>query len=549
MKINNLLFLILLLSLSSCVVDTQKAQPNILWITVEDISPILSLYGDSTANTPNLDRLAAESTIYTNAFTTVAVCAPARSSIITGMYPTSIGTQHMRTGKDTQGWGTRDYSGKSNAQDINGLTVPHYSVVTPPDVRCFTEYLRSAGYYCTNNPKTDYQFAAPVTAWDENGTKAHYRNRAKDQPFFSVFNLNVTHESFLWKNKDLPLTVHPDDVNVYPYWPDIEIVRNDIARLYSNIELMDVQIGKLLQDLEESDLLENTIIFFFSDHGGPLPRGKRANYESGLRVPMMVRFPDKLERKYDDQLISFVDLAPTVLSMANVEVPTHLQGEPFNDEHKREFVFASGDRFDEFTDRNRVVIDKEFIYVRNFHPELGAYKDVGYRKQIPMMNELLRLRDESKLNKDQMYWFRKKKTTAELYSRQNDVHNLKNIAGKKEYQERLSRMDEALNDWINYYGDKGAISETEMLAKMWPSGIQPMAEQPKVEIRNDQITVTHQDAAVSIAYLISDQSIEPDLDAGWKLYTEPVRLDQDKNIYVMATRIGFRDSEIVKIEK
>ena len=175
-------FILIILIFISNIVIAQR--PNILWITVEDISPTLSFYGDSTSLTPNLDKLASQSLIYKEAFTTVGVCAPSRSSLITGMYPVSIGTHQMRTGKDVFSWGSRDYSGISNAIDVNGDSIPLHSVVTPVDVKCFTEYMRKDGYFCTNNSKTDYQFAAPVTAWDENGNNSHWRNRPIGKPFF-----------------------------------------------------------------------------------------------------------------------------------------------------------------------------------------------------------------------------------------------------------------------------------------------------------------------------------------------------------------------------
>ena len=248
-----------------------KRQPNIVWIVTEDISPTLSFYGDKTAKTPNLDALAKESMIYDNAFAVVGVCGPSRSSIITGMYPTSIGTMHMRTGKDVHSWGRHSYSKETTKQDLSGEPIIEYSAVIPENVKCYTEYLRASGYFCTNNQKTDYQFASPVTAWDENSKKAHWRNRPKNKPFFSVFNIGTTHESQLWKKNDLPLTVNPKKVKVPPYLPDTEVSRNTIARHYSNIELMDAEVGEFIQQLKDDGLYDNTIIFFYSDHGGPLP--------------------------------------------------------------------------------------------------------------------------------------------------------------------------------------------------------------------------------------------------------------------------------------
>ncbi|SMD33844.1 Arylsulfatase A [Reichenbachiella faecimaris] len=529
----------------------QAQQPNILWITCEDISPALSMYGDSTAQTPNLDRLAAESTIYTEAYATVGVCAPTRSSIITGMYPISIGTQHMRTGRDMAGWGSRDYSSPSEAVDVNGEAIPLYSAVIPAKVKCFTEYLRKAGYFCTNNPKTDYQFAAPVTAWDENGYQAHWKHRREGQPFFSVFNINVSHESFLWKNKDKPLTVDPATVPVPPYFPDTETVRKDIARNYSNIELMDAQVGVLIEELEAAGLLDNTIIFFFSDHGGPLPRSKRLHYESGLRVPLMVRMPDALKQKYDYDMVSFVDLAPTVLVLANVDVPDYLQGQAFigGPVARREFIFGSGDRFDEFSDRVRSVISKNYVYVRNFYPEKPAYKDISYRKQIPMMDELLAMNASGELNKNQQYWFRQTKTKEEFYLRKEDPYSLKNRINDPKYQTQIQFLRGAMDEWLTEAKDLGAIPEKELFLKMWPDGKQPKTPKPLVNVKKGKVAIYTKEPGASLAYILSDHEIEPDLDSGWQVYTQPVDIDKGQYLYTLAVRIGYKDSDIVMIEK
>lgn len=525
-------------------------QPNILWITCEDISPTLSMYGDSTAQTPNLDRLAAESTIYTEAFATVGVCAPTRSSIITGMYPISIGTHNMRTGRDMVGWGSRDYSGPSGAVDINGVEVPLYSAVIPSEVKCFTEYLRKAGYFCTNNPKTDYQFAAPVTAWDENGYQAHWKHRKKGQSFFSVFNLNISHESFLWKNKNKPLTVDPGNVAIPDYFPDTETVRKDIARNYSNIELMDAQVGNLIKELEDAGLMENTIIFFFSDHGGPLPRGKRLHYESGLRVPMMIRFPNRLKHEFNNDMISFVDLAPTVLKLANVEIPEHMQGQSLvgNMGNNREYVFGTGDRFDEFSDRVRSVISKDYVYVRNFYPDKPAYKDVSYRKNIPMMNDLLALNESGDLNTAQSYWFRQTKTTEEFYLRKKDPYSLNNIITDSRYQKQVQVLREAMDQWLAEVGDLGKTPEEELFLQMWPNGEQPQTEKPSVTTNKGQVIIKSDQPGVSLAYLLTDRETIPDLDAGWQVYDRPIRMEKGQYLYAMAVRIGYQDSEIVQLQ-
>ena len=224
--------LVLFCSSQAQELNENSTLPNILWIVTEDISPTLSFYGDTTAKTPNLDAFAKESMVYDYAFAVVGVCAPTRSSIITGMYPTSIGTMHMRTGNDVMSWGNRKYKNEEELgrNDLENIPIRQYSAVIPDNVKCYTEYLRANGYYCTNNQKTDYQFASPVTAWDENNNKAHWRNAPKGIPFFSVFNIGVTHESMLWRNENLPLTVNPDNVIVPPYLPDNEATRETVAR-------------------------------------------------------------------------------------------------------------------------------------------------------------------------------------------------------------------------------------------------------------------------------------------------------------------------------
>ena len=526
-------------------------KPNILWITVEDISPTLSMYGDSTASTPNLDELASESLIFTEAFTTVGVCSPSRSSLITGMYPVSIGTHQMRTGKDVFGWGSRDYRGISNAIDVNGDSIPLHSVVTPPEVKCFTEYLRADGYYCTNNSKTDYQFAAPVTAWDQNSNNAHWRNREKNQPFFSVFNFDVTHESKMWLHRDKPLTVKPSLVPLPPYFPDTETVRNDVARNYSNIELLDKMVGNLIQELKADGLFDNTYIFFFSDHGGPLPRGKRSHYESGLKVPMIVRTPSQKKIRYVDEKISFVDLAPTMLSLSGLDIPDHFQGRAFMGEKKsrvlRDYIFGSGDRFDETYDRVRSVISKKFVYVRNYHTNRPAYKDVLYRKNIDMTNEMLELYKAGKLNSDQKYWYRESKNREEFYVRSDDPYSLKNLISDGKYKDEIEKHRLALKNWQDEINDIGGEPEKIRLDSMWPSGIQPKSRKPVVIVKDKIVTIKSNTKGSSNAFIISDNDFEPSLDDGWKLYHEPIKVNKGY-IYVISTRLGFEDSDIIKVK-
>jgi len=557
--IKKIILSFVLFSITNILNAQHMEQPNILWLTTEDISPTFSFYGDSTAKTPNLDKLAKESLVFARSFAVVGVCAPSRSAIITGMYPASIGTQNMRTGRDTKGWGKRRYGTldgvyKAKGHDVNGKSVPFYSAVIPAEVKCFTEYMRAAGYYCTNNYKTDYQFAAPVTAWDENSETATWENCPKGRPFFSVFNDMITHESKMWINKKLPQTVSPESVPLPPYYPEDSIVRQDVARNYSNIEILDKHIGEKIDALKKAGLYDKTIIFFFSDHGGPLPRGKREVYDTGLRTPLLVHFPGGTNAGKVKELFSFVDLAPTVLSLAGIKPPEYIQGQAFLGKYKspeRKYIFGSGDRFDEYSDRIRIVRDKRYLFVKNFYPNLPAYKDVTFRKSMDMMNELLFLRDAGNLSGPTAYWFRLTKTPEEFYDCDKDPFNLTNLINNPNYTGKIAELRKVLDQHIKDINDRGEVSETEMLEQMWPEGIQPRTEQPVISIKGGNISISCSTKGSSIGYILSDKKVTPDLDSVWQLYHKTINAGGAKYLYVLATRIGFADSEMLvkKIKK
>lgn len=533
---------------------TAQEKPNILWISVEDISPNLSFYGDSTAKTPNLDALARESLIYENAFTTVGVCGPSRSSLITGMQPMSLGTVHMRTAKDVQGWGKRKYREDIGRDDIEGNKIREYSAVVPTGVKCFTEFLRAGGYYCTNNKKTDYQFAAPISAWDENSIKAHWRNRQRGQPFFAVFNIADTHESKLWKYEDKPLTVKPENVPVPPYFPDTPETRETIARHYSNIEIMDEKVGEIIQQLKEDGLYESAIIVFFSDHGGPLPRQKRAIYDSGLRVPLIIKFPNANKSERTDRLISFTDMAPTMLSLTGIKPPDYMQGRAFAgafNTEPREYIIASSDRFDEVTDRIRAVRTKEFLYLHNFYPEKTGYKDISYRLNIPMMKPMLTMKENESLDSIQMEWF-KKKEVEELYDVKNDPHDINNVVNQKSKEVQLEEMRGILRNFLLENPDLGQIPEAELISIMWPGNIQPETEKPIFKNTQNTIEIIDNTPGASIVYMITEnKDANLGLEGKWKLYTKPILLFDGEYLFARAERIGFKTSKpsILEIHK
>ena len=431
--------------------------PNILWLVAEDQSPeFFSMYGNDMISLPNLEKLTRDGTIYSNAYAPVPVCAPARSALITGMYPSSIGTHNMRT---------------YNAfKDVNepSINIPSYSPIVPEGVRMFTEYLRKQGYYCTNNSKEDYNFKPLPNAWDESSRKAHWKNRPKGTPFFSVFNFGITHESQIWKQKNEPLLVDPEKLIVPPIFPDNDIIRKDLAVNYSNLIRLDEQIGLIVNELKAEGLYDNTLIFFYSDHGGPFPRHKRAIYETGTKVPFLVKLPvGKNEKVNKKQLLSFVDLAPTVLSIAGVKSPSEYQGFAFLGKNKskieREFLYTSSDRFDNVSDRIRAVRDLKFKYIRNYNPENSHALNVLYRKQMLLMRHLTSLHLTGQLDEKSNNWFKSPRLMEELYDLENDPFELNNLSLDPNYTDIKKKLSLNLDEFLLKIDDLGRIPEKELI--------------------------------------------------------------------------------------
>ena len=509
-------------------------RPNIVWLVAEDLSPYIPPFGDSTVATPNLSRLAAEGVRYTHVFSPSGVCAPSRAAIATGMYPSHIGAHHMRTG--------------GNPQYFPEGMIP-YEAVPPAEVKMHSEYLRRAGYYCTNNAKEDYQFRKPVTAWDESSNQAHWRNREEGQPFFAIFNFAITHESQIWARANDSLWIDPDkEVPIPPYLPDNEIGRQDVRRMYSNIAIMDAQVGKILDQLEEDGLMDSTIIFWYSDHGGPLPRMKRLVYDSGLRLPMIIRFPGQEHAgEKDDQLVSFIDFKPTILSLAGIQPPDYVDGRAFLGEYitkpERKYIHAAADRFDAKYDMIRAVRDHRFKYLRNFHPERGYYLPVSYREQMPVMQELLRMRDAGELNEIQAQWFRDSKPEEELFDTENDPHELKNLAEDPQYAEKLAELRAECDRWMKEIDDKGLMEEPEFLETIWPGQIQPQTATPEIQQKDGKVVISCQTEGASIGYQLLKDGEEK---KSWEVYTGPVDLTGFDKVRIVAHRIGFKPSPEVE---
>lgn len=542
----------LLVGLVCCSALTTLAQEtsekyNILWLSCEDINPIMSCYGAKGIQTPNIDRLAKEGVRFTNAYSTAGVCAPSRSAIITGAYPVRLGTHNMRTanhyvysGIDGEKYPTyRKLTGK------RGRNIPYYSAVPEAKIKCFTEYLRNAGYYCTNNQKNDYQFYPPFTAWDENNSKADYVNAPKNMPFFSVFNHEITHESRLWMKAKDPLLTNPEEVIVPDYYPDLPVVRKDIARKYSNIKELDAQIGEQLKRLEKEGLLDKTIIFFWSDHGGPLLRQKRAVGYSGLHVPLIVRFPNKqMAGTVNTDLISLVDLGPTVLSLAGIKPPEWMDGKAFFGnfkEEKREAVFGSADRFDETYDFARSVIDSQYVYIRNFNTSIPYIYRLEYREKIEMTQKLIEMDSKGELSNGAAYIFRDSRDVEELYNIKDDPYEVHNLAHNLESHNQLVKMRKQLAEWQLQVGDKGMIDEYDLVQMFWPGFIQPKTEDVIVVQNKKSITLSTSTQGASIGYQVDDLIGTE----RWLLYSHSIQFNKGQKIIARAKRIGYTTSKPV----
>lgn len=431
-------------------------RPNILWISCEDISPNLGSYGDRYSSTPNLDQLAEQGVRYDNAFTHAGVCAVLRSGVITGRYPVSIGTQHMRSFRPTL-----------------------------EDSPCFPELLRQAGYFCTNRSKTDYQFQHRPTTWDREGNRhGDWRDRSEGQPFFSVINLTISHESQVRHGvnrhqqileKLQPEQRHdPADAAQYlpPYFPNTPETRKDWAWYQDNISEMDRQAGEILQRLDDDGLTESTIVIFWSDHGQGLPRGKRWLYDSGTHVPLIVRFPDQFAAgTVRTDLVTLLDLAPTMLSVAKAPVPENMDGRIlFGPERQAEpeALFFHRDRMDETYDLIRSVRDHDFRYVRNFQPQRIYHQYLEYLELMPTMQVWRELHHSNKLAAQSEKWFHTK-PVEELYDVHADPSQLVNLAGDPEYAPTLNAMRNRLDQWQTDVVDWGMTPEVIMLDELWPN--------------------------------------------------------------------------------
>ncbi len=531
--------------------------PNIIWFVAEDLSPRFSFYGDTLAHTPAINSIAEKGIVYENAFTVSGVCAPSRSSMITGCYPSSIGTQHMRQ--------------RSGVIDLPG--VPKYNAVPPPTIKAFPELLRTAGYWTASYRKLDYQFGAPFTIWDSVSENPHWRQRSKahsDKPFFIYNTYEITHEINIWPDStkqrffqefnidtsklatdvvsrppldSLNRIISLKDVQVPPYLPDTDLTREHIVRLYYNTMRMDQQIAKVLADLESDGLADSTILFFLSDHGDCLPRGKRWLYDSGTKVPLVIYIPDQYLPKgfkqtgRDQHLYSYLDLPPTVLEMAGVHIPEWIQGQSILSdlqEKPRTYVYGARDRIDNRYDIRRAIRSDRYRLIKNFMPEMPYQQQQDFLEQMPLVKDILRRNGNGMLTPEEAAWLAPSKPEIELYDLKKDPFEIHNLAQDSAYAQQIFKMQKDLRLWMEDIDDLYQLEEKDQAEKAWPGGKQPITQKVRVEQQGNKIKLSCATIGASIAYKVKNTD-------RWEIYKAPFEYE-NKPFIAKAVRYGYKES-------
>ncbi|MBN1997207.1 sulfatase-like hydrolase/transferase [candidate division KSB1 bacterium] len=426
-------------------------RPNILWIIAEDVSPMFGCYGDPDAATPHIDRYAGKSFLFKNAFTTAPICAPSRSCLATGMYATSLGTQNLRS-----------------------------EVSIPEKVEPLAKLLRQNGYWTALRGKTDYNFDPEglFDYWEED--TAPWRQCPKDKPFFAFLNLGSTHEGSgnhtaraepALKRLPPELKHDPEKISLPPYYPDTPEMRRIWARYHDLITVWDLDVNQVLKQLADDGRVEDTVVFLMADHGLGVPRYKRWLYLTGLHVPLIIHVPEKFlhftgrkkSPQMRDELVSFVDLPPTVLKMAGIAVPDNFQGRALFDKKRRKYIFGARDRADDMYDLSRAVFDGRYLYIRHYLPHIVPMQEGlimgAYTKESHI--ELWRIHEAGKdTEQSKKLW--SPRPFEELYDIQNDPQELENIADKKELFKIKQKLAARLREWIFETRDSGFLTEPDM---------------------------------------------------------------------------------------
>lgn len=556
-KLNLICVLLVYVLFAACEKAPTETRPNIVWINCEDISPNWGCYGDEYATTPNIDKLAQEGVVFTKTYATAPICSPARSCLITGLYATSLGTQHLRS-----------------------------EVKRPDFIKTLPEILSSQGYFTTNQAKTDYNFD-PSDVWDYwKNELTPWRKRKKDQPFFSMFVFGMTHEGSVnhsekWKEntKDLPKELFHDEskVPLPPYYPDTPEIRKIWTHYHDNITVFDRKVGEIIKNLKEDKLLENTIVFVFSDHGTGLPRYKRWLNVTGLHVPFVAYVPEKYKHMCrgslgdkNSELISFVDFAPTVLSMAGIEVPETMEGQPFMGHRiapPREHVIGARSRADNMYEMSRAVITNDWIYVRHYYPHY-TYIQPGliFSDEKESLKELRKLKNSGDLPAEAVRMW-KEKPVEELYNLKDDPMELNNLYSNHNLQAVKDSLNKIIRNWAIRTYDTGWLPEAEYMMQSkqttpfeWiRSGgaeLERIIESAELVGNTDLKSIVenlkHKESGVRYWAVIALQSLKDDAKPAYRLLKESLK-DESPSVQVAAAetvcRLGYPDEGLPVLEK
>lgn len=452
---------------------TAAERPNIVWIIVEDMSPQFGCYGETTIKTPNVDRLAAEGTRFSRAFVTAPICSICRSALITGMYQTSIGAHHHRSGRGVE------------------------KIHLPAGVEPLPVLFQRAGYYTANGAwqprgkaigKTDYNFEWNPKMYDGND----WAGRKAGQPFFAQIQLvgGKYRDGANWRERAaqlLPSVTDPKDVNLPPYYPDVPGLRDDWAKALDAVRYTDVQVGEIVARLRAEKLLDSTVIFFITDHGISTARGKQFLYDEGTHIPFIVRGPGIEAGKVREDLIEHIDMAAASLALAGIEIPKTMQGRNIlaKDYQPREVVFAARDRADETVERIRSVRSERYKYIRNFYPQRPHLQPNNYKDHKPCLIALRQARADGKLSDlQEKLLFSPTRPAEELYDLQADRWEMNNLADDPAHASVLADMRQRLDRWIEETNDQGRTPEP---AKMYDSDMAVYLGTAGKKGRNEQL--------------------------------------------------------------
>jgi uncharacterized sulfatase len=440
------------------------ARPNFLILSWEDSSPQLGCYGDPIARTPAVDRLAASGIRYNHAYAVAGVCAPCRSTIVAARHAVALGSQHMRS-----------------------------DIQLPAGFRCFPSYLREAGYYCYNASKTDYNFTAPAGTWDQSGGPGRtWKDFPAGRPWLAVYNYSESHQGQAINPKNaaklrtrLPpaAVVTPAQVTVPPYYPDTPAVRQLLADVYNNIAVTDLLIGQMLARLESDGLAEDTIVVFFADGGAGIARVKSHVYHQSLRVPLVVRIPAKFRTPSTpaagsqvDELVSLLDLGPTLLSLAEIRPPAEWHGRAFLGAHRApapELLFGYRDRMNGAYLTERAVLDQRWHYVRSFRPDREPHPVMRGHEDDPALIDARRLHREGKFTGPGAAWLEATTAPEQLYDVQADPHCVNNLARDPRHRDLVLQRRAALRAWQVQIRDLGLLPESQQLQLAAAAGAAP----------------------------------------------------------------------------